>query len=125
MADSLLLGLWRALARVPRPVWRRQIAGTARKNRASFAALTADQRLVRAVAVRELPRYGRPLPPEALADLTGLPLERVLPALDALEKGLTYLFRSPQGAVTWAYPVTVEPSPHRVTFSSGEQLYAA
>ena len=38
---------------------------------------------------------------------------------------MTFLFRNSQGAVTWAYPVTVEPTPHRVAFSTGEEVYAA
>jgi hypothetical protein len=38
---------------------------------------------------------------------------------------MTFLFRNEQGSVTWAYPVTVDQTPHRVTFSSGEQVYAA
>jgi hypothetical protein len=25
----------------------------------------------------------------------------------------------------WAYPVTVDPTPHHMSFSSGERLYAA
>ena len=38
---------------------------------------------------------------------------------------MTFLFRNPAGDVTWAYPVTVDQTPHQVTFSSGEKLYAA
>jgi hypothetical protein len=45
--------------------------------------------------------------------------------LDDLEKKLTFLFRNEEGAVAWAYPVTVDKTPHHLTFSTGEQLYAA
>ncbi len=45
--------------------------------------------------------------------------------LDELERNKTYLFRDAQGAVLWAYPVTAEPTPHPVTFSTGERIYAA
>ena len=45
--------------------------------------------------------------------------------LDDLEKHMTFLFRNAQGAVEWAYPVTVARTPHKVTFSSGEKLFAA
>jgi hypothetical protein len=38
---------------------------------------------------------------------------------------MTFVCRNAQGAVVWAYPVTVEPTPHRATFSTGEELYAA
>jgi hypothetical protein len=44
--------------------------------------------------------------------------------LDELEKKLV-LFRNEQGAVVWAYPATADRTPHHVTFSTGEQGYAA
>ena len=55
----------------------------------------------------------------------GLPWSGSTPFSDDLEKHLTFLFRNAAGAVTWAYPVTVEQTPHRIVLSSGEQLYAA
>jgi hypothetical protein len=45
--------------------------------------------------------------------------------LDELERNLFFLVRNAQGAVSWAYPVTVEPTPHQLRFHSGERLYAA
>jgi hypothetical protein len=42
-----------------------------------------------------------------------------------LEQHLTFLFRNKQGSVVWAYPVTVDPTPHRVTFNTDEQINAA
>jgi hypothetical protein len=38
---------------------------------------------------------------------------------------MTFVFRNGQGAVVWAYPVTVERTPHHLVFGSGEQVYAA
>ena len=66
-----------------------------------------------------------PIPPESIASAVGLPFERVGAILDELERGMTFLFRNASGAVTWAYPVTVEKTPHQITISSGEKLYAA
>jgi hypothetical protein len=54
-----------------------------------------------------------------------IPLVRVAAILDDLETHMTFLFRNARGAIEWAYPVTVAPTPHRVTFQTGEQLYAA
>jgi hypothetical protein len=45
--------------------------------------------------------------------------------LQDLERRLTFLWRNSDGQVIWAYPVTVETTPHAVTFHTGEQLYAA
>ena len=84
----------------------------------------AHQR-VRDYAVLELPRSGKPLPPARIAQELQLVEAQVVEILDDLEKHKTFLFRNAQGAVSWAYPVTVDQTPHRVVFSTGEQVYAA
>ena len=75
--------------------------------------------------MRELPRVGKPIAPEWIARELNLPIEKVITLLDDLEKHLTFLFRNAEGAVVWAYPVTVAETPHRVTLSAGEQTFAA
>ena len=125
MNKSLLLGVSRFLLRIPRPIWQREVARSARAAERSLAFMTADHHSIRDFVVREMPRFAEPIPPEAIAQSLTMALEQVVPMLDELEKKLTFLYRNEEGAVTWAYPVTVEPTPHRVTFSSGEQIYAA
>ncbi|MBN1152339.1 MAG: hypothetical protein JXA58_03945 [Dehalococcoidia bacterium] len=122
MNNALLLGIWRMMISVPPSLWQRQMA---RETQADLAFMTADHHRVRDFVVRELPRVGRPLPPDLIAAALHLPLERVVAILDELERQMTFLFRNPAGEVTWAYPVTVDETPHRLTFSSGETLYAA
>jgi hypothetical protein len=80
---------------------------------------------VRNLVVREMPDMGEALTPHWISARLGLSRERVVEILDELERNMTFLFRNPQGAVTWAYPVTVDKTPHRVTFSTGQQIYAA
>ena len=126
MADRILLGFWRAMVGVPRVLWRGEIAQSAQKTRARVTGLVSDEhRRVQHFCVRELPRAGEPLRPEVIAAGADLPLERVLVLLEDLEAGMTFLYRNPAGAVHWAYPVTADETPHRVTFSTGEQIYAA
>jgi hypothetical protein len=126
MNKSLRLGLGKYLVPVPRPLWQGQIAQNERHTREQgLAFMSADHHRLREFVVVELPRLARPLAPAYIAERLGLPVEQVTGLLDDLEKNLTFLYRNPQGEVTWAYPVTVEPTPHRVTFSSGESLYAA
>ena len=126
MQDRVLLGFWRALVSVPRVLWRGEIAKAAQTTRARVARLVSDDhRRVQHFCVRELPRLGVPLRPEVIATGVGLPLERVKVLLDDLEAGLTFLYRNRAGAVHWAYPVTTDETLHRVTFSTGEQIYAA
>ena len=81
--------------------------------------------LVRYFVVREMPRIGRPIEPALISEELKLPPDRVNTILDDLEQNLFFLFRNEQGAVAWAYPVTVEETPHHLTFDTGEQLYAA
>jgi hypothetical protein len=119
--ERLFLGLWRFLLPVPRAIWRRQLEG----NVSRLEFMSADHHRVRNFCVVELPRAGQPLAPAYIARALDLPLARLIPILDELERRMTFLFRNPQGEVTWAYPVTVDVTPHRVTFSTGEQIYAA
>jgi len=121
----LLLGLGRAMLPVPGALWQRIVAGQARRSATALRFLSADHHRVRDLAVLELPSQGEPLSPAWIADRLDLAPARVGTILDELERGMTYLFRNPRGEVTWAYPVTVEPTPHHVTFSSGEEGYAA
>ncbi len=124
MNNALLLGIWRMMISVPPALWQSQMARQT-QGEADLAFMTADHHRVRDFVVREMPRLNRPLPPELIAAELQLPLERVGLILDELERNMTFLFRNPAGAVTWAYPVTVDHTPHQVTFSSGEKLCAA
>jgi len=125
MKDALLLGLGRHMIPIPRAIWRRQAVKAAPRVAAALGFMTAEHHLVRNFVVSELPRVGKPLSPELIAQRLDLPETRVRVILDDLEKHLTFLFRNEQGAVAWAYPVTADQTPHRVTFSTGEQIYAA
>ncbi|MBN1450890.1 MAG: hypothetical protein JW963_07740 [Anaerolineales bacterium] len=125
MNKSLLLGLWRILLRIPRPIWQQEVTRSARASEKSLAFMTTDHHKVRDFVVREIPRIAKPIPPETIAQSLDMELEQVIPILDELEKKLTFLYRNEEGAVIWAYPVTVEQTPHRITFSTGEQIYAA
>jgi hypothetical protein len=109
---------------VPRMVWQRFIKARAGQIRAGIRFMSEDHHKVRDFAVTELPRAGGPLPPESIAGELDLPLDRVKTILSELEKRLTFLFRNDQGAVTWAYPVTVDETPHHASFSTGEEAYS-
>jgi hypothetical protein len=120
MDDSLLLGVWRYMLPLPRAVWQRHVGGDARLD-----FMSEDHHRVRNFAVTALPRVGRPLSPEVIAKELDLAPTRVTGILDDLEQHMTFLFRNEEGAVAWAYPVTADRTPHHVTFSTGEEIYAA
>ena len=121
MDESLLVGLWRLAIPIPPGIWTKRDQGGGDP----LGFMTEAHHKVRNFAVLELPRSGKPLPPERIAQELQLPQARVAEILDELERHKTFLFRNAQGAVTWAYPVTVDPTPHRLSFSTGEQVYAA
>jgi len=87
--------------------------------------MTGDHHRVREYVVLELPKVNAPIYPQQIAKSLDLNIDQVITLLDDLEKHMTFLFRNGEGAVTWAYPVTVAQTPHRIDFSSGEQIYAA
>jgi transcription initiation factor IIE alpha subunit len=121
MDKNLLVGLWRLTLPVPPAIWKKRDEGSG--NPLEF--MTEAHHRVRDFAVLELTRSGVPLTSERIAQELQLPQTRVTDILVELERHKTFLFRNAQGAVTWAYPVTVDPTPHRVRFSTGEQVYAA
>ena len=125
MNKNLLLGIARHMLPIPRWVWQGQVSREAKHSDASLGFMTAEHHLVRNFVVRELPSVGKPLTPDFIAQSLKLPIAQVTVILDELEKHMTFLFRNEQGAVAWAYPVTVDVTPHRVVMSTGEQVYAA
>ncbi len=87
--------------------------------------MSAAHHQVRDFVVRELPRQLRPIPPVRIAQTTGLGLAKVKAILADLETHLFFLVRDAAGAVAWAFPVTTSRTPHRLTFSTGEQTFGA
>jgi len=124
LTDRLLLGISRHVIPIPRVVWQPLMKVGARKARTSLRFMSEDHHRVRDFAVLELPRSGAPLSPATIAEALDLSLPRVRSILDELEEHLAFLFRSDGEEVTWAYPVTVEETPHHASFSSGEEAYS-
>ena len=125
MNETILLGQERQFSEMPRVQWEAELAQAPEYIRGRLSFMSKDHHRVRYFVVKELPRQGEPIEPALIADALQLPLVRVTTILEELEQNLFYLVRNMEGAVTWAFPVTVEPTPHRLTFSTGERLYGA
>ncbi len=125
MREWLMAGVWRYVLRLPPGIGRKRVGRLAERARAEVGALSAQHRAVHHFVVRELSRFGGPLPPQAIAEGVDLPPATVIETLDDLEARKGFLFRNQDGAVVWAYPVTAAATPHRIAFRSGETLYAA
>jgi hypothetical protein len=123
--EKVLLARGRELIEIPQQQWEKHLASVPEHSKSRLSFMSADHHRVRYFVVRELPAHGRPIAPAFIAQELQLPLVRVQTILDELEQNLFFLFRNERGAVAWAYPVTVDETPHRLTFDSGEQLYAA
>ncbi|MBC2735712.1 MAG: hypothetical protein HF981_15240 [Desulfobacteraceae bacterium] len=125
MANTLMSGFWRYMLAVPPFLWEKQIHKARLRITNNLSFMTASHRRVHHFVVRELPREGRPLSAAFIAEELHIREAQVVAILEELETHMTFLFRNETGAVIWAYPLTTAPTPHRITFTSGEQLYAA
>lgn len=124
MTNRLLLGLGSHVIPIPAMMWKRVVRAGARRTAARLALMSEDHHRVRDFAVLELPRIGAPLAPERIAEALELSARRVRAVLDELERHLTFVARNERGEVTWAYPVTVDETPHRASFGTGEDAYS-
>jgi alkylmercury lyase-like protein len=125
MSDTVLFGRGRDLIRIPRVEWEGHLAQVPVHQAERLNFMTPDHHRLRYFVARELPRFKRAIAPIEIAQALSLPLEQVNAILEELENKLFFLVRDSNGNVAWAFPVTIEPTPHRLTFDSGEKLYAA
>jgi len=125
MEDKVLLGRGRELLAIPEASWKQHLAQIPEHSQARLSFMTPAHHQVRYFVVRELARQQKPLEPGRIAEELNMPLERLTAILQELESRLFFLVRNEQGAVEWAYPVTVHATPHRLHFSTGERLYGA
>lgn len=123
--DTILIGKEHDIVAIPREEWEQEFLEVPQRFKTKLSFMTAAHHRVRYFVVRELPIVGKPLSIEFIAAKTQLSVGQVTKILDDLEKHWFYLYRNPQGMVSWAYPVTVDKTPHALTFSTGENLFAA
>lgn len=122
---KVLLGFKHSILPIPWWLFRRIVPLEVRKTKSKLGGLSDEKRRLHHFVVRELPRYGKPMPPEYISAELKMDMNRVVEILDDLEQRLIFLFRSRGREVVWAYPVTAEPTQHRIDFSSGEKFWAA
>jgi hypothetical protein len=125
MIEQILIGRGNAIREISRDEWERELRRTPEHAEDRLGFMTEDHHRARRMAVIDLARQGRPLEPEYFAERLNLDPVRVVEILGELERRLFFLVRNSDGAVSWAYPVTVDRTPHRLTFSTGERLHGA
>ena len=125
MEETVLLGRGRNLVTIPRQLLDKHLDQVPEHSKRRLAFMTAKHHEVRYYVVREMPRIGEPITPDKIAHDLDLPTDEVKRILDELEQNLFFLVRDDNGAVSWAFPITTEATPHQLTFQSGERLFGA
>ena len=125
MKPNILASAGNQLTEIPGEIWEQHEDQTLQDISNVLGFMTEAHHLIRYFVVRELPRIGKPIPPQLISDELKIPLARTIEILDDLEKNLFFLVRNEKGNISWAFPVTADKTPHRLTFSSGERLSAA
>jgi len=105
--------------------WKQELAHIPQHSQARLNFMTETHHQIRYFVVKEMAIRQKPIEPEMISDKLNIPLERVNFLLEELERELFFLVRNEGGDVAWAYPVTVETTPHKLSFASGERLYGA
>jgi hypothetical protein len=125
MPETILVGRGQEILAIPQATWKQHLLQIPQHSQARLNFMTDVHHQIRYFVVREMARKQEPIKPETISEELDLPFQVVETVLDELEKRLFFLVRNEQGAVAWAFPVTIEITPHKLDFRSGERLYAA
>ncbi len=125
MEDTIILGRGQQMIEMPQTAWQGYLTQVPQHGRSRLSFMTDAHHQVRNFVVSELVDTQAPVEPEFISRELNIPLSQVIAILEELEQRLFFLVRNEQNAVSWAYPLTIQATPHRLTFSTGEQLYGA
>jgi hypothetical protein len=125
MEETILLGRDREILEIPQTTWKKSLEQVPQHTQSRLNFMTDAHHQIRYFVVKEMAIRQKPIEPEFISEKLNIPFGQVNSILDELERKLFFLVRNEQGAVAWAYPVTVETTPHKLSFSSGERLYGA
>jgi hypothetical protein len=125
VTESILIGRGDTITRIPRADWERELESAPEGIGRRLEFTSKEHHRVRNFVVQELPRLGRPISLDAISRALGISRARTSTIVEDLERNLFFLVRPDGEEVSWAFPVTVEETGHRLVFSTGERLDAA
>ena len=125
MSGKVLVGRGTQITAITRGEWERDLDQAPELIRKRLEFMSADHHAVRDLVVRELPRVGGPFSIDRISKALRLKRERTEQIVGDLERHLFFLARRNGREVSWAFPVTVDETPHHLVFSTGERLNAA
>ena len=125
MSETILTADGRTIGSMPRDEWEAELRGAPEAIKRRLAFMTPDHHRVRRFAVAELPRRGQAISIGDIASALSLPRERVATIVAELERALFFVVRTQGADVSWAFPVTVDATPHALSFDPGGKCFAA
>ncbi len=126
MIDRIIIGRRENIYEMSAENWRKHLTAARQHTQMRLSFMTDGHHRVRNFAVRVLPRtQGKALSAAEISRRLDLSLDRVVAILEELQKNLFFLVLNELGEVSWAFPVTSDRTPHRMSFSSGESVFAA
>ena len=125
MKEHVLLGTGDNFLEIPSETWKKHVEQAISEIPKLLSFMTKEHHLVRQFVVRELPRIAKPISAELLSNELNMSLSKTNEIIEDLERNLFFLVSNDQGNISWAFPVTVDKTPHELTFSTGERLNAA
>ena len=125
MEQNVLLGQGPKILEIPQATWKSHLTQIPGHSQSRLSFMTKAHHQIRYLVVKEMAITQKPIEPEFISDKLNMPIEQVKSILEELERKLFFLVRNEHGAVAWAYPITVETTPHKLSFASGERLYGA
>jgi hypothetical protein len=125
MEEKVLIGQGQEIHEISLETWKQGLAQVPQHIQSRLSFMTNAHHQIRYFVVKEMAITQKPIKPEFISERLNMPLGLVQSILEELERKLFFLVRNDHGAVSWAFPITVETTPHKIDFSSGEHLYAA
>jgi len=93
MTDTVLIGLGDTISSIPRGDWERQLSAAPERISQRLAFMSRDHHLVRNFVVRELPRMGRPISLDIIANALHLSRTDTTSIVEDLERNRFFLVR--------------------------------
>lgn len=125
MSETILVGRGKNIMEIPRRDWEDELRNAPKLIGRRLGFMSPEHHAVRNFVVRELAKRGRPISLGGISRALGLSRERVAVVVRDLEANLFFLARPDSPDISWAFPVTVDETGHRLVFSTGERLDAA
>lgn len=125
MSKTVLLGRDQKIIEIPETAWKQDLEQVPQHIQPRLSFMTDVQHQIRYFVVKQMAKIQKPIPPEFISDELKIGLEHVKSILEELERNLFFLVKNEHGEVVWAYPITVETTPHKIKFKSGERLFGA